>query len=38
MNKNFLFITYIIFSFIYAESIWVNYGWEIFDNAGDGRA
>ena len=38
IDKNSLFITCIICSFIYAESIWVNYGWEIFDNAGDGRA
>ena len=37
-HKFFLFITSILFSFIQAESVWVNYGWEIFDNAGDGRA
>ena len=37
-HKNITFITLVFFSFIYSESIWVNYGWEIFDNAGDGRA
>ncbi len=37
-SKNSFFIILILCSYIYSESIWVNYGWEIFDNAGDGRA
>ncbi|MBS00505.1 MAG: hypothetical protein CMG37_03680 [Candidatus Marinimicrobia bacterium] len=37
-HKNIVFIITLLFSFIYSKSIWVNYGWEIFDNAGDGRA
>ena len=37
-NKKFIFISSILFSFLQSESVWVNYGWEIFENAGDGRA
>ena len=37
-RKNSFFIILIFCSHIYSESIWVNYSWEIFDNAGDGRA